>query len=523
MIRVRQIKININEDILLNIKKKCVYKLHIRFDDILEVNINKRSIDARNKPTIYYIYEVDLKVRDESIIIESNDIVKVTPEEFKFNIEGTLKLNKLVIVGMGPAGLFAGYILSKYGYKPLIIERGRKVEDRINDVNKFFETGVLDITSNVQFGEGGAGTFSDGKLNTMVKDPLNICKKVFEIFVENGAPSEIMYDSKPHIGTDLLRKVVKNIREKIIAFGGEIRYETCLTDIKVNNNKLESIIINNKEEIPCDVLLLAPGHSARDTFEMLNKKIYMEPKPFAVGVRIMHPQKMIDESQYGMVNEKLGPGSYTLKYTTKDQRGVYTFCMCPGGYVVNSSSEQNMLSINGMSNYKRDTSNANSAIIVTITPDDFGHNPLDGIYFQQELERKAFDIGNGKIPVQLYKDFKLNKISTSFKSVKPIFKGDYTFANINQIFPNYINKSLIEGIDSFRTKIRNYNMDDAIIAAVESRTSSPIRIVRDELGQSSIQGIYPCGEGAGYSGGITSSAMDGIKVSLNIAKKYKNN
>src|SRR5574344_673438 len=523
MIRIRQLKVDINNN---DIKDNINQRLCINNNDILSYEIKKQSIDSRRKPNIYYIYEVDVKVNNEEKILRYNkdkDILVAPKEIYEFKITGNKVLNnRPIIVGSGPAGLYAAYLLAEHNYNPLIIERGEDVDNRCKKVEEFWNNNKLDINSNVQFGEGGAGTFSDGKLNTMVKDKEYRGKKVFETFVSCGAPKEIMYLNKPHIGTDILRTVVKNMRNKIISMGGEFRYNTTLTDINIVNNKIKSIVVNNSETINTDVLVLAIGHSARDTFEMLyNKKIYMEPKPFALGIRISHSQEMINKSQYG--SNELGPASYKLTHTCKNGRGVYTFCMCPGGYVVNSSSEQNMLSINGMSNYKRDTSNANSAIIVTITPDDFGHNPLDGIYFQQELERKAFDIGNGKIPVQLYKDFKLNKISTSFKSVKPIFKGDYTFANINQIFPNYINKSLIEGIDSFRTKIRNYNMDDAIIAAVESRTSSPIRIVRDELGQSSIQGIYPCGEGAGYSGGITSSAMDGIKVSLNIAKKYKNN
>lgn len=527
MIRLRQININVLENSDQKLLEKCAKKLKISVSDIKEFYIIKKSLDARKKPDLYYSYEVDIKIDNEQKVLSKinlPDIFKSPNLHYQFNITGTkIMANRPIIVGSGPAGLFCGYMLALNGYKPIIIERGQDIDTRVQDVENFWHTGSLKLNSNVQFGEGGAGTFSDGKLNTLVKDPLNRHRKVFEIFVEAGAPKEILYDNKPHIGTDLLRTVVKNIRNKIISMGGEFRFNTCLTNIDCPNNKLENIQVNNDELIKTDVLVLAIGHSARDTFKMLyNLNLEMQPKPFAVGIRIQHSQNLINKSQYGVEKHPiLSNASYKLTHKASNGRGVYTFCMCPGGYVVNASSENNMLVINGMSNYKRDSGNANSAVIVTVSPDDFDNDVMSGIEFQRNLERKAFIEGNGKIPVQLYSDFKLGKLSNKFGSISPVFKGNYHFGNIQNIFPNYINDALIEGIEAFSKKIKGYSCDDAIIAGVESRTSSPIRIKRGESFESNIKGIYPAGEGAGYAGGITSSAIDGIIVAENIAKIYK--
>lgn len=523
MLRVRQIEVSIDECNLDNIKRKCAKKLKISESKIKNIKINKESIDARHKENICYVYEVDIEVDNEFNYLNKNiDIIKTPDERYNFNKFGNTKLeNRIVIVGSGPAGLLCAYMLATNGYPVTLIERGEKVEDRIKSVEDFWENNNLKINSNVQFGEGGAGTFSDGKLNTLVKDKFFRQKKVFEIFVECGAPKEIMYVNKPHIGTDKLRIVVKNMRNKILEHGGIIRYNTCLTNLIVEDNKLTGIELNNEETIKTDVLVLAIGHSARDTFNMLyQNKLEMTSKPFAVGIRIMHPQEMIDKSQYG--DSTLTKASYKLTYQSKNKRGVYTFCMCPGGYVVNASSENNRLAINGMSDYARDTLNANSAVIVTVTPADFGEHPLDGILFQQTLEEKTYKLGNGKIPIQLYGDFKKNVKTTFLGKVEPIFKGKYELSNINEILPNYIKESLVEGIDYFGKKINGYDREDAIIAAIESRTSSPIRIIRDDLFESNIKGIYPCGEGAGYAGGITSAAVDGIKVAEAIANVYIN-
>ena len=525
MIRIRQVKINIEEEQML--PKKIAKILNININDIKNIIINKKSLDARKKEALFYVYEVDVEVlKEEKIILNSNtqDVFETPKEQYELPKSGSEQLKtRPIIVGTGPAGLLAAYILAENNYKPVIIERGERVEERVKTIEKFWETGILNADSNIQFGEGGAGTFSDGKLNTLVKDKAFRGKKVFEIFVENGAPKEIMYENKPHIGTDILRNVIINIRNKIISMGGEFYYDTKLTNIITSNNSLKSIEINNNEIIPCETLILAIGHSARDTFEMLNKKgIDMSAKPFAVGVRIEHPQEMINKNQYGeKYYKKLPPASYKLTYTTKENRGVYSFCMCPGGYVVNASSEEKKLVVNGMSNYKRDTKNANSAVVVTVNTKDFGNNPLDGIEFQRKLEELAYQEGNGNIPIQIYKDFKENKSTTSLGSIEPITKGNYSFANLNNIFPNYITNSLKEAIEYFDTKIKGYSRDDAILLGVESRTSSPVQIKRDENGESNIKGIYPCGEGAGYAGGITTAAIDGIKTAEQIIKKYK--
>lgn len=527
MLRIRQIKVPIdkdNEKFLLTAISKI---LKVNIKDLSNLTIVKKSLDARKKDNVHYVYEIDIKVLSEDKILKklkSTDIIKTPDERYIIELTGTEKLeNRPIIVGSGPAGLFAAYILAENNYKPLIIERGAPVDERVKIIEKFWETGKLDLNTNVQFGEGGAGTFSDGKLNTLVKDKANRGRKVFDIFIENGAPEEIKYINHPHIGTDILRTIIKNIRNKIISMGGEFRYNTCLTNLVVKNNALVGIEVNNKEIINCNALILAIGHSARDTFEMLNKyPLSLQPKPFAIGVRIEHPQKLINENQYGKkLSKVLPPASYKLTYTTSKNRGVYSFCMCPGGFVVNASSEEKHLAINGMSNHKRDEYNANSALVVTISPDDFGNEPLSGIAYQRKLERIAYEKGNGKIPVQLYKDFKINKQSTEFEELTPVMKGAYTFSNLNEILPNYIIEALKEAIPVFDKKIPGYASGSTILSAIESRTSSPVRIPRNETGESNIKGLFPCGEGSGYAGGITTAAMDGLKVAEFIAKIYK--
>lgn len=525
MIRIRQIKISLQNDNDNYIKKQISKILKINEKDIIKYSINKKSLDARKKDNINYVYEFDVEVKNENSILsknKNNDIFITPNEEYKIEIIGTKELtNRPVIIGSGPAGLFCAYILAENNYKPLIIERGACVEDRVKIIEEFWRTGKLDKNTNVQFGEGGAGTFSDGKLNTLTKDKENRGKKVFDIFVENGAPEEIKYINHPHIGTDILRTVIKNIRNKIISMGGEFRFNTTLTNINVKDDELVSIELNNNEIMKCNSLVLAIGHSARDTFYMLNNYLTLTPKPFAIGVRIEHPQELINKNQYGEAYKYLSPANYKLTYQTSKQRGVYSFCMCPGGFVVNASSEEGHLAVNGMSNYKRDEKNANSALVVTITPNDFGKNPLSGIEFQRKLEKLAYEKGKGNIPVQLYKDFIDNKVSTSFKDFTPCMKGNYTFANINEILPDYVIEALKEAIPEFDKKIKGYANENTILSAIESRTSSPVRIPRDANGESQIKGLFPCGEGSGYAGGITTAAMDGIRVSEYITKIYK--
>ena len=526
MIRVRQIKIPIINDNKDTIIKSISKKLKVNYNEIINYKINKKSIDARDKNNILYVYEFDVEVLNENKILnknKSNDILLTPNEEYNISITGTNSLsNRPIIIGSGPAGLFCSYILAELGYKPIIIERGEKIEDRINTVESFFKTNKLNTNSNIQFGEGGAGTFSDGKLNTLTHDKENRAKKVFEIFVENGAPEEIMYINKPHIGTDILRKVIVNIRNKIISLGGEFKYNSTVTDLIIDNNIISGVIINNEIKLYSNVIVLAIGHSARDTFYMLrDKNIKMNKKNFAVGVRVEHKKELIDKSQYGDSYKLLGSASYKLTYQTKSGRGVYSFCMCPGGYVVNASSEDKHLVVNGMSNYKRDEINSNSAIVVTINKDDLDSDIFSGIEFQRELEHNAYIEGNGLIPVQKYIDFKNNIKSESLGTVTPNTKGEYTLSNINNILPEYISSSIKEGMEYFNNKIKGFSSDDTLILGVESRTSSPIVIERDENYESNIKGLYPCGEGAGYAGGITTSAIDGLKIAEQIAKTYK--
>ncbi len=527
MIRIRQVKINIEKDSPDFWIQKVAKTLFLLPQDILHIMIHKKSLDARQKGNLFYVYEFDVEVENEEKVLKkcaSIDIMRSKSEIYMFPKPGMRKLlHRPIIVGCGPAGFFAAYLLAENGYAPILIERGECVENRVKTVESFWNTGVFDENSNVQFGEGGAGTFSDGKLNTLVKDPFFRGKKVFDIFVKHGAPKEILYENHPHIGTDILRTVVKNMRDYILNKGGQIYYKTKLTNLIIERDQIIGIEVNQKEVIDCDVLVLALGHSARDTFEMLYQRgLLMRAKPFAIGLRVQHPQNMIDDSQYGSVRSVLLPkASYKLTYKSSMGRGVYSFCMCPGGYVVNASSEKGRLVINGMSNYARDSENANSAIVVTISPADFGSHPLDGIRYQRNLEQKAYQIGQGKIPVQLWGDFYKNQTSTHFKEVSPVFKGDYCFANLNDIFPTYICDAIKESIPFFDKKIKGYAREDAILAAIESRTSSPVRLERDENLVANIKGIYPCGEGAGYAGGITTSAMDGVKVAEAIARLYQ--
>lgn len=520
MLRVRQVKLEYNLDNNEELVEKIAKKLKIKVTDIVDYKINKKSLDARRKDKLYYVYEVDVSIKNEDKVFihnKSNDVVKTPREEYNFKVTGDKFLRfRPVIIGSGPAGLFTAYALAENGFHPLIIERGEDMDTRVKTVNEFWQTGKLNLNSNVQFGEGGAGTFSDGKLNTLVKDKSFRMKKVFDTFVLNGAPEETLYLNKPHIGTDILRDVVKNLRNKIIKMGGEFRYNSKLEDIIIKNDRVVGIKVNG-EIIDCEVLVLAVGHSARDTFKMLyDKGLNMESKPFAVGVRIQHPQKMINKAQYGIADLT---ASYKLT-SNINGRGVYTFCMCPGGYVVNASSEDDELAINGMSYHDRASDNANSAIVVSVSSKDYGEGVLAGMEFQRSLEQKAYKWGKGRIPVQLFKDFKEGTLSKEFGRVKPLFKGEYEMALVNEILPNDIYKCLKEAILYFDTKINGFGDDEVIIAGIESRTSSPVRIIRDDSCESNIKGIYPCGEGAGYAGGITTSAMDGLKVAEEIAKIY---
>lgn len=495
----------------------------IKESNVLERKLLRLSIDARHKEHIHKIFTVGLLVKNYA---KSRKNVTVMDKEPKyiFKATGTNKLNRRpVVVGFGPAGMFCSYMLAKYGFQPIIIERGSKIEKRIEKIEKFWNDGILDTECNVQFGEGGAGTFSDGKLNTGIKDKENRIQFVLETFVKFGAKENILYDAKPHIGTDILAEVVKNMRNDIESMGGTFLFDTALTEIILTDNQLKQLVLSDGSIIDTDICVLAIGHSARDTFSMLySKNIPMEQKPFAIGVRVEHLQADINKNLYGFFDNRLGAAPYKLTYKAKNGRGVYSFCMCPGGYVVNASSEKEHLVVNGMSYNGRNSHNANSAIVVTITPKDFkSDHALAGVDLQREIEKRAFQIGKGSIPVQKFCDFKSNKPSASFGKIKPEVKGKVTFADINRILPQYICDSIKEGMAYFGSVIKGFDDDDVLLSAVESRTSSPVRIIRNENDfQSEIQGLFPAGEGAGYAGGITSAAIDGMKIFEYIAKNY---
>lgn len=528
MIRITQLKLPIQhtEQDLLNIAAKT---LKLETKDIVNITIIKKSTDARKKHDIRFIYTIDVTLKaaySEADIITRSKAVNITKSndnKYSFKPSGVNKLkHRPVVVGMGPAGLFCGLLLAINGYRPLVLERGYEVNKRIKTVNHFWNTNELNTVSNVQFGEGGAGTFSDGKLNTMIKDINGRYSFVMETFIQHGAPSDILFLNKPHIGTDKLRIVVESMRKEIIRLGGEIRFEAKLTDLCIENNRLEGIEVNANEKIPCNVLIPAIGHSARDTFEMFyNSGIIMTNKPFAIGLRIEHSQDMININQYGDAYKLLPPADYKLTHQTKSLRGVYSFCMCPGGYVVNASSEEGLLAVNGMSNYLRDGQNANSAIVVTVGPNDFDSNhPLSGMEFQRKWERKAYLEGRACIPVQLFGDLLINRESVTIGHIKPSIQGQYRLSNLNNCLPAYIISSLIEGVQAFDKVIKGFANEEAILSGIETRTSSPVRIIRDEMLESNIQGIFPCGEGAGYAGGITSAAIDGIKVFEAVTNRF---
>lgn len=527
MLRIGQIKIPYRDGDS-KIYTTLLKKLHIQEQEMLSWRIYKKSIDARKKHEIMSVYTVDVRLKHENAFLKRNrnkNIQKIEYKAYEFPKagEGLLK-HPIVITGSGPAGLFCALMLARYGYRPILLERGMDVERRQDVVGRFWETGEFQTDTNVQFGEGGAGTFSDGKLNTLVKDPSGRHRKVLELFVEFGAEPEILYVNKPHIGTDVLCHIVKAMREEIIALGGKVCFESKLTDIRTEKGRLTSVCVNDHSWIDCECLVLAVGHSARDTFRMLKERgLPMTAKSFAIGVRIEHPQEMINQSQYGMDRDDiLGSADYKLTYTASNGRGVYTFCMCPGGYVVNASSEEGGCVVNGMSYHGRNSGNANSAVIVTVTPEDFpSDDVMAGVEFQRFWEQRAYTEGKGRIPVQLYGDFCESRVSQNFGEVRPVHKGATTFADLNRCLPIYVCESLKEAIEAFGYKIQGYDRKDAILSGVETRTSSPIRMERDGELQSEIRGIYPCGEGAGYAGGITSAAMDGLRIAEAIRKVYR--
>ena len=510
MIKITNIKIkaDLSDDELF---EKIYKKYKINKNDVTEKRIIKKSIDARNKADIFYNYSVELECKNENKIKN----VQIVKKEEPFKIIVNRKSSKRpVIIGAGPAGLFSALTLAQNGIKPIIIEQGKTVDERKKDVEEFQKTGKLNTLSNVQFGEGGAGTFSDGKLTSGIHNPL--CKIVLKEFYNFGAPEQILYINKPHIGTDNLINIIRNMRNEIIKLGGEFLFNEKVTDFEFENSKVTAVICGKR--IETDTVILAIGHSARSTFEKLYEKgVKMEKKNFSIGVRIEHKQSMINKSQYGEITKlKLPPAEYKMAYHGEN-RSCYTFCMCPGGTVIASSSEPETIVTNGMSVYARNGENANSAVLVNVTPNDFkGESPLEGMYFQKDLEQKAFKLGgcNYNAPIQRFEDFENDVKSTLIGEIKPTYKPGVTLSNLNEILPDFISKTLIEGIKYFDKSIKGFAHPDAILTGVETRSSSPVQITRNENKQSNIKGLYPCGEGAGYAGGIMSAAVDGIKCAI---------
>ena len=498
------------EDLLRAVRKKLPPKTAVRTVEIL-----KKSIDARKKPNVFYV--VSAAVNEPHPLKQRFTCENV----FENQASGTESAFHTAVVGSGPAGLFAAISLLRSGVPVTVYERGDALEDRITAVDRFFETGILDPESNVQFGEGGAGTFSDGKLNTLTHRGRNA--DVLRLFYEFGAPEDILYDSKPHVGTDELIGIVKRMREEILSLGGKFRFRSKVTDIESMKDSVR-FTVNEQESHSARFLILSIGHSARDTFEMLKKRGFqLEQKAFAVGVRIEHRQDLISKSQYGEASCALPPASYKLVGKGVEERGVYSFCMCPGGYVVNASSEANRLAVNGMSYRRRDGANANSALVVQVRTEDFpDDDPLSGIRFQRSLEEKAFQAGNGKVPVQRFEDFTLGRKTSSFGSILPEIKGGYEMSDLNAVFPDFISASLKKAIPEFGKQIRGFDDPDALLSAVESRTSSPVRIVRNDHSESvSCPNVFPAGEGAGYAGGIVSCASDGLRSAEAVISKIR--
>ena len=530
MIRISQFKLPIEAG-KSQIERALRRELGITDQHPLSFEILRRSLDARRGHAFHYVYIIDATLAKEDKVFKKGSRTHknwqlITEKTSYAMVQPTrLPTERPIVVGLGPAGLFCALLLARQGLRPLVIERGRPVEQRRLDTLRFFRQGELDPESNVQFGEGGAGTFSDGKLNTLVKDKSIRGRFVLEEFVKAGAPETILYDAKPHVGTDRLQNVVRTMREEIIALGGEVRFETRLVDFELSGDTITGAWLQHKGQRTLEkthTIFLGIGHSARDTFQMLQSSgAKMTEKAFAMGVRIEHPQAMIDRSQYREYagSPYLGAADYKVTHQASTGRGVYSFCMCPGGTVVAAASEPNSVVVNGMSNYARDEVNGNSALLVTVTPEDYAsYRPtmgvLSGVGLQRELEHLAFRLGGSdySAPIQCVGDFIARRDSVSLGEVQPSFTGRTKFANLWDLLPDYMAASLSEGIQAFGHKIEGFDRPDAVLTGIESRSSSPVRIERDESFQSNLRGLYPMGEGAGYAGGIMSAAMDGMKA-----------
>lgn len=527
MIRIFELKLPFDHSDSA-LRKTAAKQLRIDASHIGSIHIRRQAVDARKKNAILFVYTVDVNIENEANLVGrlNNPKIIIAPDEtYKEVPHGREKLElSPVIAGSGPAGLFAALLLAQNGYKPIVFERGSDVDTRSSDVSLFREKGILDTQSNIQFGEGGAGTFSDGKLTTLINDPR--CKKVLREFVESGAPENILYVNKPHIGTDLLRNVVKNIRNRIISLGGRVCFNSQITDIKTADNKICAVQINNSEWVDCSVAIFATGHSARDTVKMLfTHTLSMAQKPFAIGVRIEHPQTLIDKAQYGQYggHPRLGAADYKMAFHDSNHRSAFTFCMCPGGEVIAAASENGGVVTNGMSYNARKGANANAALLVNITPSDFADtHPLSGFAFQRHWEEKAFSIGGNNYfaPVQRLEDFLSDRKSTRIGSVTPSYLPGVVPSDLRNCLPTYVCSTIQKAIPSFARQINGFALPDALLTGVETRSSSPVRIVRNEFFESSVCGLYVAGEGAGYAGGITSAAADGIRVAESIISKF---
>ncbi|MCR4715731.1 MAG: FAD-dependent oxidoreductase [Lachnospiraceae bacterium] len=545
MIKVNQLKLDVyyedNDKFMDDLKDEVANKLKLNIDSFKIVEILRYSIDARKAHPLKAVYSLVLNLKDEKKMLKGlPKKLDISPFSYGDRYEDRLKelaKNRMsddedknpnfspIIVGLGPAGMFAALALVKAGIKPIIFERGQKVEDRRESVEKFFKDGVLNPDSNVQFGEGGAGTFSDGKLNTTVKDKYARQRFILETFVNAGAPKEILFNSRPHIGTDYLFEAVKGIRQILLDNGATIYYDSKVDKLILDENQiLKGVSLSNGESYMTDSVILAIGHSSRDTVKSLfDQGVRMSPKPFAVGLRVEHKREDVNLMQYGEhSSSKLPTAFYKLTHKAANGRNVFSFCMCPGGYIVNASSEEGGVVVNGMSNYDRMADNSNSAIVVSVTADDYpSSHPLAGIDYQRDLEQKAYNLAKGLIPSERYIDFKNNNEPDKEGRISPVHKGETAFANLRECLPDYVTSAIIDGLEYWNKKMPGYADDDALLSGVETRTSSPVRIDRDDDFMSNVKGLYPTGEGAGYAGGIMSAAMDGLKVAEQIIATIK--
>ena len=514
MIRIRDIALP-PEHSVHQLSYEAARLLKVSNSKIRKLHLVKKSVDARKKPDVKIIYTIDVAVdgNEEKILRNSGCRRASIPKQQYYKVPKGIPAaeKRPVIVGFGPGGMFAGLVLALAGQKPLILERGEDAQTRHEKVERFFAGGELDERSNVQFGEGGAGTFSDGKLNTGVNNPR--IHWILEQFVKAGAREDILYDAKPHVGTDVLLTVVQNIRRRILSLGGEIRFGTKLTGIRSEDGQVTGAVLEDGSVIDCDRLILAIGHSARDTFQMLESMaVPMEPKPFAMGVRIEHPQSMVNSAQYGKDTPVLPPADYKLVRHLENGT-VYTFCMCPGGYVVAAASEAGGIVTNGMSNADRDGQNANAALLVTVNPREFPYEGvLGGMKWQREIEQRAYEAAGGtyRAPAQRVGDFLAGTPSTGSGSVEPTYRPGVTWCDLHQVLPQTLTEALKEALPGLDRQLSGFASPDAVLTGPETRSSSPVRILRDDSRQSSLRGLYPCGEGAGYAGGIMSAAIDGM-------------